>query len=245
MQATVTEIANDVFRINVAPPQSGITFSCFLLRDERPAMVETGFDRTFGMFDLVHEAVRRLIDPATLAYIFIPHFEGDECGSANRFLQLAPAAEVLCSPVGRNVTLGDYITKEPKAIGQGEKVTLGRKTLQAISTPWVHVWDSMLIFDETDRVLFTSDLFGQYGDREPMTHEDRSQEVVQTALQSGLLPSQRHLERALQRIEALPVDVLACHHGSVLAGDPRRYYRALREAPVGDVLDAPFYEMVR
>ena len=38
-------------------------------------------------------------------------------------------------------------------------------------------------------------------------------------------------------------DTLACHHGSVLTGDPHCYYRTLRENAVGDVVDAPFYEM--
>jgi len=30
---------------------------------------------------------------------------------------------------------------------------------------------------------------------------------------------------------------------SGLGGDPRRYYRALRQHAVGDVIDAPFYGM--
>jgi flavorubredoxin len=243
MNATCTEIANDVFRINIEPEGVGLSFSCFLIRDEQPAMVETGFDRTFGMFDLVYTEVQKLIDPSSLRYIFIPHFEGDECGSINRFLELAPQAEVLASPVAANVTLGDYVSRPVKPIGQGEKVNLGHKTLSAVITPWVHVWDSMLVHDETDRVLFTSDLFGQYGYRESITSEDRSQEVLDTAIQSGLLPSQKHLERALDRIEPLAVDVLACHHGSLLAGDPNRYYKAMRDNQVGDILDAPFYEM--
>jgi flavorubredoxin len=243
MQATTTEIANDVFRINVAPEGEGLTFSCFLIRDDEPAMVETGFDRTFGMFDAVHAAVRELIDPTSLRRIFIPHFEGDECGAINRFLELAPDAEVLCSPIGASVTLGDYVAKPVTAIGHGEKVRLGRKTLSAVVTPWVHVWDSMLIYDETDRVLFTSDLFGQMGNTEPMTSEDVSQQMIETAMFSGVLPSQKHLERALDRIEPLAVDILACHHGAVLSGDPKRYYDAMRNNPVGDVLDAPFYDM--
>lgn len=243
MQATVTEIASDVFRINIAPEGEGLTFSCFLIRDDQPAMVETGYDATFGMFDLVHAEVARLIDPTSLRYIFIPHFEGDECGSINRFLELAPQAEVLSSPIGASVTLGDYVSRPVTAIGHGESVNLGHKTFSAVITPWVHVWDSMVIHDETDRVLFTSDLFGQMGQREPVVSDDISEEVVQTALFSGLLPSQKHLERALDRMEPLAVDVLACHHGSVLAGDPRRYYTALRDHPVGDVLDAPFYNM--
>jgi flavorubredoxin len=240
MEANVTEIAPEVFRISVYPPGAPVSFGCFLIRDEQPAMIETGLR---GMFDLVHDAVRRLIEPARLRYFVIPHFEMDECGSLNRFLALAPQAETVCSPLGTGATMADFSERPARAIGNGETLTLGRKTLRAVVTPWVHYWDSMLVYDETDRTLFTSDLFLQPGDREPITSEDRSAEVVEFCRFSGLLPSQRHLETALDRIEPLAVETLACHHGSVLTGDPQRYYHALRTNSVGDVVDAPLYDM--
>ncbi|MBI4481899.1 MAG: MBL fold metallo-hydrolase [Acidobacteria bacterium] len=240
MEATIAEIAPDIFRISIYPPGSGVSFGCFLIRDESPAMIETGLR---SMYDLVHDAVRRLIDPAKLRYLVIPHFEMDECGSLNRFLAIAPRAEPVCSPVGGLVTLADFSDRPPKIVGGGERLSLGRKELRIVLAPWVHYWDSMLVHDETDRTLFTSDLFMQPGDREAIAREDRSAEVVDFCRFSGLLPSQKHLEAVLDRIEPLAVDTLACHHGSVLTGDPRRYYRALRQNTVGDVVQAPFYEM--
>jgi flavorubredoxin len=240
MEAHVAEIAADVFRISISPPGAPVSFGCFLIRDEAPAMVETSFR---GLYPLVHDAVRRLVDPATLRYLLVPHFEMDECGSLNQFLAAAPHAEPVCSPVGALVALPDFAERAPRVLGHGETLSLGRKTLRAVVTPWVHYWDSMLVYDETDRLLFTSDLFMQPGDREPITDADRTEEVVAFCLQSGALPSQKHLEAALTHIEPLAVETLACHHGSVLAGDPHRYYRALRSHTVGDVLDAPFYNL--
>jgi flavorubredoxin len=240
MDATVTEIANDVFRIAIQPSPN-LGFACFLVRDELPAMVETGFARQHGMFEAVRGAVEGLIDIEALRYIFVPHFEGDECGALNRFLEIAPKAEAVASPIGARLTLADWIVRPALAVGQGEKLSLGKKTLQTVITPWVHMWDSMLVYDETDRLLFTSDLFGQTGVREPMTTEDRVEEALAFS-SGGALPSQAHLVRALDRIEPLAVDVLACHHGSVLQGDPSRYYRAFREHQVGDQVDAPSYE---
>lgn len=240
MEATITEFAPDVFRISIYPPGSPVSFGCFLIRDENSTMVETGLR---GMYDPIHEAVGRLVDPAKLRYLVVPHFEMDECGSLNRFLEIAPRAEPVCSPVGGLVTVSDFSERVPKVVGNQEELSLGRKSLRFVLAPWVHFWDSMLVYDETDRILFTSDLFMQPGDREPITSEDRSSEVVDYCRFSGLLPSQKHLETALNRIEPLDVETIACHHGSVLTGDPSRYYRALRDNTVGDVLDAPFYEI--
>ena len=61
-------------------------------------------------------------------------------------------------------------------------------------------------------------------------------------MQSRLLPSQAHLNQLLDRVGPLEIETLACHHGSVLRGDPAPYYRALRQR-AADIVDAPFYEM--
>ena len=87
MNVNVTEVAPDIFRISFYEPEHPVNFGCFLIRDEQPTMVETSFRHTFN---LVHDAVRRLVDPAKLRYLVIPHFEMDECGSLNQFLAVAP-----------------------------------------------------------------------------------------------------------------------------------------------------------
>ncbi len=239
MDVTTTEIAPDVFRLSVTPPDAPVSFGCFLIRDDQPAMVETGFRQ---MYPLFREAVAQLVEPASLRYLIVPHFEMDECGSLNEFLAEAPAAEVVSSPVGAAVTLPDFTAAAPRAMANGETLVLGRKTLRMVLAPWVHYWDSLVVYDETDKLLFSSDLFMQTGDREPLTDEDRSAEVLECARFFGLLPSQAHLNQLLDRIEPLAIDTLACHHGSVLQGDPSRYYRVMRDR-AADVVDASFYEM--
>ena len=63
--ATVDEIAPDIFRINLgAMPGDPITTSFFLIRDEQPTLVETGYRKTF---DHAWEAVSRLLDPPRCA----------------------------------------------------------------------------------------------------------------------------------------------------------------------------------
>jgi flavorubredoxin len=81
--ATIAEVANGIYRVNIEVPQSPITFSFFVIKDEQPTLVQTGFSRRF---DESLEAVKKVIDPTTLRYIVVPHFEGDECGALNHFL---------------------------------------------------------------------------------------------------------------------------------------------------------------
>ena len=106
--ATVTEIAQDIYRINIERPGSAVTYSFFVIKDDLPTLVETGMNR---MFDESLEAVKQLIDPSTLRYIFVPHFEGDECGALNQFLGLAPNAQPVGSPIGATTGMKSSLIK--------------------------------------------------------------------------------------------------------------------------------------
>jgi flavorubredoxin len=84
---SLTEVAPDVYRISVYVPEINLEFSHFLVRDEEPLLFHTGLRR---MFPMLREAVARVVDPATIRHIGFSHFEADECGSLNEWLELAP-----------------------------------------------------------------------------------------------------------------------------------------------------------
>jgi flavorubredoxin len=226
--ATVAEIAEDTFRVNVELPGSRVTYSFFVIRDEEPALVETGFAATF---DETLEAVRGILDPATLRHIVIPHLEGDESGALNRFLDVAPHAVPVCSPVGM-LTLPDLAARPPRPVADADVIELGRHRLRFLTTPYVHQWDSMLAFDERTGTLFSSDLFIQPGAGPALTEEDRSEEMVALYTGIGFLPSRAHLDLALDKIERLAPRTLANHHGSVKGAHVPAYIRALRDLEI-------------
>ncbi len=228
--ATVTEIAESVYRINIVLPGRSVNFSLFLIDDEQPTLVETSFGR---VFDEVKEAVDKVLDPRRLRHILVPHFEGDECGYLNKFLAIAPDAVPVCSPIGVS-SIGDFTEREPKAMADGDVLAIGRNRLRFILTPYVHQWDSLVVFEETQGILYSSDLFMQSGEGPAATDRDLSDQMVETYRRSGLMPSMKHLHSALNKLEPLldgepGIKTIACHHGSVLTGDPRPYFNALRE----------------
>jgi len=61
MATTVTEIAPDIYRISTFAPDFGIQFNQFLVKDDEPFLMHTGFRR---MFPATLGAVKSLIDPA-------------------------------------------------------------------------------------------------------------------------------------------------------------------------------------
>ena len=73
--STVTEIADNVFRISTYVPEANIQFNQFLVRDAEPLLYHTGHRR---LFPQVREAVATLLDPTALRWIGFSHMEADE-----------------------------------------------------------------------------------------------------------------------------------------------------------------------
>ncbi|MEQ9307358.1 MAG: hypothetical protein RJQ14_25820, partial [Marinoscillum sp.] len=91
---TINEIAPDVFRIGCYAAGLDLQFNYFLVRDDAPLLFTTGYKSSFP---LLHKAVAQVMDPAKLRYIAFSHFESDECGALNQWLEVAPDAEPVCS----------------------------------------------------------------------------------------------------------------------------------------------------
>jgi flavorubredoxin len=225
--ATVAEVAPDIFRINLAGPPIDVSF--FVIRDEQPALVETGWRRSFA--DSL-DAVRRVLDPATLRYLVVPHFEGDECGALNHFLNHAPNAVPLASPIGVATSLGDFALREPLPVDADSVLDLGQHKLRFLIAPYVHQWDSMLPWEQTTRTVFTSDVFITPSSDRAVSDADETDGMLAIYREVGIFPSRAHLDAALDKLEATMPATLACHHGSVKGAKLPAYLRALREQDV-------------
>ena len=89
-------------------------------------------------------------------------------------------------------------------------------------------WDAGVLFEETQKTLFCSDLFHQTGDVEPITSDDvvgRSNEAMK-AYQAGILaeyvPYTPLTAQNLKKLADLKPKTLAIMHGSSFTGDCAR-----------------------
>ena len=116
----IDEIVDGIYRI-CTPVDVGpydFQFNQFLIDDERPALIHTGM---YGMYDDVRAAVREVVDPGTLEYVALLHFESDECGGMDRFLEGAPSSALREEPFAyRGKVLGREL---PPETGAAQTVT--------------------------------------------------------------------------------------------------------------------------
>lgn len=230
---SITEIAPDVFRLSLFIPEANLQFNQFLVRDDEPLLFHTGMR---AIFPMVRDAVAQLIDPATLRHISFSHFEADECGSLNDWLEIAPNAQAACSFVGAEVSINDFASRPARSLEDGETFSTGKYSFRFIQTPHLpHCWEAGLLFEETNRTLFSSDLFHQLGEVEAQTSTSVIDRVRNTFLEydggpfAGYMPYTRQTERNLNKLIDLEPATIAAMHGSTYSGDGARALRDFGE----------------
>jgi len=228
----IDQIVGDIYRLATWNPRVGITFNQFLIADERPALVHTGM---YGMYEDVCGAISQVMDPARLEYVALLHFESDECGGMDRFVEAAPDSTLTGSFLSANLNLAGWNYRgRVRGFQDGEVLDLGRHRLRFLETPHVHHWDSMMIFDETTNSLFPADLFLQPGDQPPVVTENLGGEMCETYRGVGIFAHEAPVLKVVDRIEALQPEWIHAMHGGTLTGEALPYYtRALREKEFG------------
>src|SRR5688572_194208 len=227
----IDEIAPDVYRISKYAPEIDLQFNQFLIKDDEPLLFHTGMK---SLFPSVLESVSSLIDPSTIRWIGFSHFEADECGSLNEWLQIAPAAKPVCSMVGALVSINDFALRPAKGMNDGEVLNTGQHRFRFSHTPHVpHCWEAGMLFEETKGTLLCTDLFHQNGNVEASTESDVIGRTRQTLIdyQAGpfanYMPYTKHTDGVLQKLAALNPRTLAPMHGSAYVGDGARAIRDL------------------
>lgn len=242
MTTTVTEIATDVYRISTYHPGYGMQFNQFLIKDDEPFLMHTGFKK---MFAPTRDAVASILDPARLRWIGFSHFESDECGALNEWLAAAPQAQAVCSFVGVMVSVDDFAVRPARALADNEVLHTGGHRLRFLATPHVpHCWDAGLFFEEAGGTLLCSDLFFQPGDPPPLTTADLvgpARAAIVAGQSSPLakdMPYTPYTDATLQRLGDLKPRTLATMHGASFSGDGEHALRGLARV-IRDILGAP------
>jgi flavorubredoxin len=227
---TIEELAPDVFSTCTYIKQADLQFRQFLIRDEEPLLYHTGTRR---MFERVRDAVDQVMDPKSLRWIAFSHFEADECGALNFWLQEARDAQAACSRNGALVSVGDYAFGKVRLLDDGETLTTGSHHLRFLATPHLpHGWDAGHLYDETSGVLFCSDILHQMGDVPAVITESRVG-AMKTMLEDSrdtpldwYVPWTPQTRSRMERLAALEPRVCATMHGSAYIGDGAAELRA-------------------
>lgn len=227
----INEIAPDVYRLSIFVPQINLQFNHFLVNDDEPLLFHTG---SRAMFPALRELVAKVIDPAAIRWIGFSHFETDECGALNQWLSTAPNATPVHGMIGCMVNINDFSDRAPRMLTADDRLATGKYSFRFVHTPQLpHGWDAGVLFEEKQRTLFCSDLFHQWGEREPLTGADLIDRARQTLVEIQQSPFAQYVPYTsqtgsqLEKVAQLNPSTLAVMHGSSFSGKGAQAVRDL------------------
>lgn len=218
----IDEIAPDLFRLSIYAPEFDMQFNHFLVRDDEPLLFHAGLK---GMFPALREAVAKVLDPTKLRHVAWSHFESDECGALNDWLQLAPHAQGVCTLVGKIVNADDFAIRPTRGMTADDVLNTGKYRYRFYRSPHIpHGWDAGVLFEETRKTLFCSDLFHHFGDVAAVTTSEliTPTKVAMKRLSegplTGYMPYTKQTEGVLRSLAELKPATMAVMHGSSYVG---------------------------
>ena len=169
----------DVLTTNFPVPGFGLVpINAFVLHGAEPILVDTG---TVVQADEFMAALRTVIDPSELRYIWLTHTDFDHIGSLHTLLAENPGLTVITTFLG--VGLMGLTAPLPMdrvhLVNPGQSLALGDRTLTAFVPP---VFDNSVttgFYDDTSGALFSADCFGALLAEVPERAEQLPAETLQ------------------------------------------------------------------
>lgn len=196
----------------------GATYNAYLVRDEKTALIDT-VKEPFA--DGLLAGIRHFIDPAKIDYLVCNHAEPDHAGAFAAIVAACPRAKVVCNDKCRK-TLSLYFDTSKwdfEIVKTGSSLSLGKRQLTFVDTPFVHWPESMVTYVPEERLLFSMDAFGQhfafsnlFDDQNPI--EDVMAEAKRYYA-NIVMPFGKKVASALEACAALDIDLIAPAHGVV------------------------------
>jgi flavorubredoxin len=196
------------------PLPEGTSYNSYLVQGSEKTVLIDAVDES--MADVLQSNLSAL-GIKRIDYIIAQHAEQDHSGSIKKLLDLYPDARVLGSAKCLELLISFGLVGKDRVqeIKDGEKLSLGGRSLQFISAPWVHWPDTILTYLAEERILFTCDFLGSHLASSDLYASDEAAvyKAAKRYYAEIMMPFRQNINRHLARIADLPVDIIAPSHG--------------------------------
>jgi flavorubredoxin len=165
------EIAKDIFSVGAIDwnirdfhgysTKRGTTYNAYLIMDEKITLIDT-VKREFA--DELITNISEIVDPKKIDFVISNHTEMDHSGGLARVMhKVGEDKPLYCSKMGHKNLSRHFPQKwNYQPVEHGGELSLGKRTLTFLETRMLHWPDSMFTYAKEDKILFSSDAFGQH-----------------------------------------------------------------------------------
>lgn len=141
----------------------GVSYNSYLIADnDAVALVDT-VDVAF--FSEYIDNIHAVIGERPIDFLIINHMEPDHSGAIALIRKYYPNIRLIGNKKTLDMVQGFYGVATPNdiTVADGDSLSLGHHQLKFYLTPMLHWPETMMTYDETDKILFSGDAFGCFG----------------------------------------------------------------------------------
>ncbi len=182
----------------------------------------------YHVFDRVFDNVSRFVqvDRVRELSLFLSHQDPDVCASLISWLEARPNAQVIVSALWDRFLEHLAVPVVPRTrllADEGDTLALpsGGK-LVFVPAHYLHSPGNFSVYHDRSRILFSGDIGAAVvpGDRWRLFVDDFAEHTrYMEGFHRRYMSSNRALRRWVERVRALPIDMICPQHGSILRGD--------------------------
>lgn len=203
---------------NFWPLDKGVAYNSYLINDEKVALVDTV---KFNKTEQYLAKIKEIIGDKPVDYLIVNHMEPDHSGSMQAVIAAYPDIQIVGNKKTFEFINNFYgITKNWYEIKEGDILDLGYHKLTFFITPMIHWPETMMTYDQTDKLLFSMDAFGGFGALDGGIFDDEvNVEVYEDEIRryySNIVGTYSPIvQRALKRLADLEIKMILSTHGPI------------------------------
>ncbi|MEG2799357.1 MAG: flavodoxin domain-containing protein [Erysipelotrichaceae bacterium] len=148
------------FHGSMFPIDEGTSYNAYLIVDEQITLIDT-VEADF--IDVMLERITSVIKDRNIDHIIVQHAEPDHSSGFIKFMEKYPNAKPHASISGIRLMMKQYFKDYSfHQIKTGELLCTGHYHFTFLEMPLIHWPDNILTYLEEEKIVFSSDAFGQH-----------------------------------------------------------------------------------
>lgn len=209
----MAQVYKELYQFTVYIPPMNFTIHHYLLATEPAILFATG---TTQQAKEVLPKIKEILGGRPLKYIFVSHFESDECGGLSVYLEEYPDVTVLCSSLCARELHGFGYEGKIIVAETSKLLKDGDISLQFVEYPSeVHLQDGVICFEQNSGIFYSSDLMLRYGNGTNESISCNWQDEV-AAIDAERIPNEEKAVILKEALKKISPSFVAVGHGFCL-----------------------------
>jgi flavorubredoxin len=211
---------------NLWPLENGVAYNSYLINDEKVAIIDTV---EHSSSDEYIDKIKSLIgSDRQVDYLIVNHMEPDHSGAIRALVKEYPDIKIVGNVKTFKIVSAYFgLESNHYEIKQDDEINLGHHKLKFVMTPWVHWPETMMTYDQTEKILFSGDAFGSFGTLDGGIFDDEINfdfylEDMRRYFSNIVGKYSNMVQKAFKKLEGVDVRMVAATHGPIWRSQPEK-----------------------